>query len=77
MAAVEHETSQGYNTLGEDATRRLLIPLDAESYEMLDALVRHFYPAHSRVQRNKYRGLVLEMAIRAFYQRTSPKQETS
>lgn len=77
MAAAEHEASQGYNVPAWDAVRRLLIPLDAESREMLDTLVRHFYPTHNGVQQNKYRGLVIEMALRALYQRTMPKQEQS
>src|SRR5437899_5072778 len=77
MAAAEHEASRGYHVLCADAVRRLLIPLDAESCEMLDTLVRHFYPTHHRVQQNKYRGLVIEMALRALYQRTAPKQEKS
>ncbi|MGZ6360898.1 MAG: hypothetical protein ACXWP0_04355 [Ktedonobacterales bacterium] len=58
---------------GEDV-QRLPLPLDAESRRMLDTLVMHFYTEHSGLQRNKHRGLVVEMAIRMFYARTFPTQ---
>lgn len=71
MTAGNHEaTIRGYESREAEVVQRLLLPLDAESRRMLDELVARFYPEHSGRQHNRYRGLVIEIAIRALYQRT-------